>query len=401
MNEYEYHVTLSFAGENRQDVEELAKLLRDSGYKVFYDKYEQAQLWGENLYDYFSEIYKNKARYCVIFVSKYYAQKPWANHERQSAQARAFEESGAYILPVRLDDTEIPGILPTIGYLDRGSMSIEEIYQALVEKLSDTEAQITTESAPSVAAENDPTEFMLLRSANEQRSTNEQLSFIPLLEARRDSNSISVKLLPESSGDTTFLRSLRDTYNRRFGFAYQEDAAWGSIQEIVETTSGGQTVCEVILDVDSGDRSYNFFSEATVNGITPDQIAEMRTRRILLDEKLEGVNSALSRNVLDQNMLEIHIRGMSQEPKLEVISSPIPQLHRKYGQTPEQFKKFSRLVSILYLKLSNTIESVLHLDLELLGSTQLQVRFKGIRPKLYSNVEPATIEFEGICLLSQ
>lgn len=399
MREYEYDVALSFAGEDRHHVEALAQLLEKNGYKVFYDKYERAQLWGENLYDYLSETYKDKARYCVMFVSKHYAQKVWTNHERQSAQARALEENVAYILPVRLDDTEIPGILPTVGYLDLRSVTIIEVYQDLVVKLSGQAAQTTTDPSSTTVTEDDPGEFMLLYSANGQ------VGFLPLLEARRDSTSVSVKLLPESPQDTSFLRSLRDTYSRHFGFAYQNEAAWGSIQEIVETMSGSETVCEVTLDVDSRNRGYDFFSEMTVNGISPTQIAEMRARRILLDEKLEDANLGLSQNnALNQMTLEMHIRGMSSsshEPQLQVTESAIPKLYQQLRQTPERFKKYASLVSILHLKLSNTVENVLRLDLELLGPTQLQVGFKGIRPKFSSNEEPAIIEFEGICPLSE
>ena len=398
MKEYEYDVALSFAGEDRHYAEALAELLENNGHKPFYDKYELFQLWGKNLYTHLSSVYKDKAHYCVMFLSEHYARKLWTNHERANAQARAFEENEEYILPVRIDDTEIPGILPTVGYLDLRSMSINEIYQVLVEKLSGRTAQIASDSS-SVAAENDLGEFMLLRSANGQ------LGFIPLLEARRDSTSVSAKLLPESPQDTNFLRSLRDNYNRYFGFTYQEDAAWGSIQEIVETTSGSQTVCEVILNIDSRHQGYDFFSEATVNGIPPDEIAKMRARRILLDEKLEDVRPALSQNdVFSQSMLDSYIGGMSSsshEPRLQVTASPIPQLYRQFGQTPERFKKFARLISILYLKLSNTVENVLLLDLELLGPRELQVRFKGIRPKFASNVDPTTLEFEDTCSLSE
>ncbi|MNC80189.1 hypothetical protein D3C75_1328950 [compost metagenome] len=42
----------------------------------------------------------------------------WTNHERESAQARSFVEKVEYILPIRLDDTEIPGIRSTTGYID-------------------------------------------------------------------------------------------------------------------------------------------------------------------------------------------------------------------------------------------------------------------------------------------
>ena len=397
MREYEYDVVLSFAGEDRQYAEELANLLDSDGYDVFYDKYEQAQLWGRNLYTHLSSVYKDKGRYCVMFLSEHYARKLWTSHELENAQARAFEENEEYILPVRIDDTEIPGILSTIGYLDLRSMSIAEIYENLALKLSGETPHVTPDSSPSIVPESDLGEYMLLVSANEQ------LNFIPLQEARRDASTISAKLLPETSEHTTFLRSLRDGYHNRLAFAYQEDAARGRIQEVVETTSGSQTVCETIFNIDSRHQDYDFLSETTVNNISPDQIAEMRAKRILLDEKLEDLNFGLGRNMLDYTALEVHIRGVSTSshgPELQVISSQIPQLYQEYNHTPKRFIRFARLISILYLKLSNTVENILELDMELMSSTQLRVRFKGHRPRFASNVEPPILEFEGICPLS-
>jgi hypothetical protein len=84
-----YDVVLSFAGEDRSHAERLAEELRKKGVKVFYDKYEQAILWGKDLYAYLSDIYQNKAKFCVMFCSRHYAEKLWTNHERQAAQARA------------------------------------------------------------------------------------------------------------------------------------------------------------------------------------------------------------------------------------------------------------------------------------------------------------------------
>ena len=149
MKKKEYDVALSFAGEDRHYAEQLAKHLKVGRYSVFYDNFERAQLWGKDLYIHLSSVYKDQARYCVMFLSEHYAQKLWAKHELQSAQARAFvEENREYILPVRLDDTEIPGILLTAGYLDLRSMTIEDIYQALVEKLSGTTSQTTEQPQP-------------------------------------------------------------------------------------------------------------------------------------------------------------------------------------------------------------------------------------------------------------
>ena len=92
-----------------------------------------------------------------MFLSEHYAQKMWTNHELKSAHARAFQENEEYILPVRLDDTKIPGILPTVGYLDLDSMTIERVYQALVEKLSGITSQPATTDIPTwtnLSAEN-------------------------------------------------------------------------------------------------------------------------------------------------------------------------------------------------------------------------------------------------------
>ena len=115
--QFKYDVAISFAGEDRAVAESIAAALHSLGISVFYDDYERAELWGKNLYDHLSEVYRAKARFCVMLLSKHYAEKQWTNHERQAAQARAFAENREYILPIRLDEAEVTGILGTVGYL--------------------------------------------------------------------------------------------------------------------------------------------------------------------------------------------------------------------------------------------------------------------------------------------
>ena len=397
--DYEYDVALSFAGEDRQNAEELAKLLKKGGYEPFYDKYEMATLWGKNLYDHLSSIYKDKAYYCVMFLSEHYAQKLWTNHERQSAQARAFEENREYILPILLDDTEVPGILKTVGYLYLRLISIEKIYQLLVEKLSDSTSYITTpDVATSVKLENDSDEFVLLLCPE-----NRKQYFIPFQDVRWSGTEISLELLPESLEEIAFLRSLRANSNKKLAFAHQEDAAWVHPQNVVQTTSGPQTIWQVPLELeDSRGRGYDSFynNNISVNGISSEQIAEMRTRRILLNEK-----HTPNLNVFGGwDSLESYISGgisVQPEVSLQISESPIPNLYRSFGETPEKFKKFAYLASVLYLKLSHTVEHILELDLELRNPKQLWVSFKGSRPQPFSNVEPSIIQVDGICPLSE
>lgn len=132
----EYDVALSFAGEDRAFAENLAQLLAAKRVRVFYDKYEQANLWGKDLYQHLQAIYRDKARFCVVFLSEAYARKLWTKHELRQAQARAFEENTEYILPLKIDDTEIPGINQTVGYLDLRSDPIEEVADLLLQKLN-------------------------------------------------------------------------------------------------------------------------------------------------------------------------------------------------------------------------------------------------------------------------
>lgn len=131
-----YDVALSFAGEDRHFVEETARLLREAGVSVFYDKYEEAALWGKDLYAHLSDVYGAQARFTIAFISAHYARKLWTTHERRSAQARAFEENSEYLLPARFDDTPIAGIPTTIGYVDLRTMSPAQLSTLMIEKLS-------------------------------------------------------------------------------------------------------------------------------------------------------------------------------------------------------------------------------------------------------------------------
>jgi hypothetical protein len=135
LSRYDFDIAVSFAGEDRDLVQQYCAILSSNKLKVFYDKYEQIGLWGANLYDKFDEIYRTKALFCVIFISKHYAAKVWTNHERKSAQARALQENREYVLSVRLDDTDIPSIPPTIGYEDLRKISVEKLAEMTVQKV--------------------------------------------------------------------------------------------------------------------------------------------------------------------------------------------------------------------------------------------------------------------------
>ena len=152
---YKYDVVLSFAGEDREYVQKVAECLKSKGVEVFYDKYEESVLWGKDLYTHLDNFYRNEAKFCLMFLSENYAKKLWTRHERESAQARAFRENEEYILPIKLDDTEIPGIRPTIGYLDGRAQSPEDICKATLSKLGEYETKAEKNEVPPGDTEED------------------------------------------------------------------------------------------------------------------------------------------------------------------------------------------------------------------------------------------------------
>ena len=112
----QYEVALSFAGEQREYVGEVARLLQNRGVSVFYDEFAADRLWGRNLAEEFQDVFENMADYVVMFISEAYVEKAWPRHEIRSILSRAVHNKGEYILPVRFDDTPVPGLPTAIKY---------------------------------------------------------------------------------------------------------------------------------------------------------------------------------------------------------------------------------------------------------------------------------------------
>jgi TIR domain-containing protein len=130
-----YDLVFSFAGEDQPYVKQVADYLGVRGVKIFYDEYEQAHLWGKDLAEHLELVYRRSGQYCVIFISKDYVKKMWTRPERRAALSRALKEQVEYILPARFDETEVPGILPTVVYISLSDKSPAKFGKIVLEKL--------------------------------------------------------------------------------------------------------------------------------------------------------------------------------------------------------------------------------------------------------------------------
>ncbi|HET6990242.1 MAG TPA: hypothetical protein VFJ43_02915, partial [Bacteroidia bacterium] len=69
--EYIYDIAFSYAEEDRAYVDEVAAILRENEVKIFCDKFDEVELWGQDMSERFCEIFQKSSRYFVPFISQH------------------------------------------------------------------------------------------------------------------------------------------------------------------------------------------------------------------------------------------------------------------------------------------------------------------------------------------
>lgn len=113
----QYDFAFSFAGEDRALVEQIKEGLR--GYTVFYDRDCQSELCGKDLYRYLRNLYLERSKYVICFLSKHYRQKVWTNLELSAIKERLMATFFAsdFLIPIVLDEDGILEDIPSfIGF---------------------------------------------------------------------------------------------------------------------------------------------------------------------------------------------------------------------------------------------------------------------------------------------
>lgn len=103
-----YDLAVSFAGEQRDYVRRTVDVCKQLGLRVFYDKDKNNEWWGGNFIREQRIVYSSQTRYFVPFISAEYLAKPIPMDEFSAAMMTAVKQGDGYILPVLMDDAEIP-----------------------------------------------------------------------------------------------------------------------------------------------------------------------------------------------------------------------------------------------------------------------------------------------------
>jgi hypothetical protein len=131
----DFEVLLSFAGTERVYARAIHDICQANGIRTFLDEEFQHEIWGKNLVEYLDNLYRERGTYCVVLISENYRKRAYTKVERRAAFDRMIQQSGDYLLPVKIDDTWIDGLPTSTAYLDIRIQGIFGIYEILVQKI--------------------------------------------------------------------------------------------------------------------------------------------------------------------------------------------------------------------------------------------------------------------------
>ncbi len=132
-------VGISYATEQKEDVEEFIKELIKLDIPYFIDNENQDVLWGGYAPDILSKEYRSFK--CVVaFVSEEYLKKAYPRFEMYVSFHNELHntDSNPYFLPIVYENVKMPQFYRGFFYLPRSKYSIKEIAEILNKKLSKT-----------------------------------------------------------------------------------------------------------------------------------------------------------------------------------------------------------------------------------------------------------------------
>jgi hypothetical protein len=119
---FKYDFSISYASPDHAFVAEVVTALQARGLRVFFAPKSQGELIGGALHKTLQEVYGTEARFCLMFVSDHYTKSLWTMEvELPCALDRQNQDGERHIIPVRLDQTKLPGVIEA----DRESVRVD------------------------------------------------------------------------------------------------------------------------------------------------------------------------------------------------------------------------------------------------------------------------------------
>jgi hypothetical protein len=212
---------------------------------------------------------------------------------------------------------------------------------------------------------------------------------------RSAGKTIALSTLPSSSREVNAVSEL-ERNREPIGLAYNETAMFVRLKSLEKIIDQGHEVWHLEFELDEHAMSGGVF-DFNLSAFSVEQIAEMRARRLLLNEKLSD-SIGMRPNDLTMQLTENSVAGGSNNG-FAIMGSPFPGLFQELKEETSEFLEAARLAAVLLLLLTRTVHNIERLELSMESSTELAVRFKGTRPPRYARGEVQEIVVDGICKL--
>jgi hypothetical protein len=208
---------------------------------------------------------------------------------------------------------------------------------------------------------------------------------------------VTVEVVAGDPTTTAFFTKLGHNPSTELGLSFSHSPLLVRLVATQQVVQGGEERWILTFVSTREHLQGGVMGEMSFSNYSADAIAEMRARRILLNER-QAHEAGGTVGLMNDSMLEVLIRGLN--TPFEAKKSPFPEVYRLIGAEPAYFVAVAKLFAQLMLYLSATVDRILRLDLELLSQGRLAINFEGQRPRRYTNVDPPVISVAGECDLT-
>lgn len=393
---------ISHASEDKDDVARpLADRFIEVGLKVWYDEYTLTV--GDSLRRSIDKGLAH-ARFGLVILSKHFFEKEWPQKELDGLFARE-DGSGKRILPVwhKVTKAQVVSFSPPLA--DRlgvpTSKGIDHVVKEILRAVKPESVASVLTPTPKARAVAKTKLVKEAKSRSPSASTWVMLSssyFQASCVQHTTDGDFIVDVMPSNGEEEADLESLRPT---QFGpktslpFAVRNDAHLVRVVKSEKQFVGQSTKWTLTLKVENGNFGANGM-EATINENgkthTPDEIAQLRASRILLNDP---PITPSGRSSFGFSLVESAITGSGHR---QVKDSIIRSVFDTNKNRPN-WKEFARLQAVYLLRATGTVEHILDLTIGTVRAGQVAITFRGRRASPYTNQKATIIEVSGKCRL--
>lgn len=135
---HQFDVALSFPGEDRNYVEQVAEQLERiiGPNSYFYDNNYVGQLARPSLDILLQDIYGKRSKLIVVFIGSNYQAKDWCGIEIKAIREIINARDHDRIMFVRTDDGLVDGIVKSDGYVDARKFNAAQVAEMIAERIS-------------------------------------------------------------------------------------------------------------------------------------------------------------------------------------------------------------------------------------------------------------------------